>query len=538
MIDPTPQEDPLEQLKRLKAQQTAPADDPLEQLKAMRGPKPAGHDYHAEYASGALAKRMQGANARDLANAAEPTEVVGPVAAAGHALGATMANMGEGIPGFEAGQAGLRSLVRREPYAEALGDLRRETGQLPSKLKGAERIAGALPLAKFLPASPIIGGAILGAADQALSADPNQSLAMRAMRTAVGAGGGALLGKTGELAATGVRAALTKSPAANVIARKMQQALSAKRLYGAAIDAGQGKEPTPAVQEFLQEPDIAGIVERLQQTRPFQGVEAHDPRMLDEIYKTLSDHVKSLGKGLAAVDPRNANSARVAMSDARQAQARLLAAVEQPGTKTVTTTAPPITTAQSPHPDLRSAIGNFWDRLGIVHARKEGTVAQQMARQALERHGAENVVSPSLSGAPPGERVIEETVEIPAMMPGYRAAVDDFAEHGQGVRGVEKGYDALRTRLAKALPKASNLTRTTPEALNEWAAAASDAARDAAGEGILGAAKDATGLGLRTGLKAMSKAPSVMRDAQVPAQQIFDRLMQLGLLSANAARPR
>lgn len=441
--------DPLDALKALKA----PNADPLEQLKALRPP---GHDYHAEYASGALERRMAGANARDVANAAEETEPVGPVAAAGHALGATAANLGEGIPGFEAVQAGTRSLVRGEPYREALGDLRHETGKLPTALKTGERIVGAMPLSKFLPGSAARGGAILGGASGALEADPDQGLLPRAIGTGAGAVGGALVGKLGELAVTGARTIAAPTAAANVLARKAQQALSARKLYSTALAEGQGKGPTPEVSQFLAQPDIAEIVGELQQTRPFQGVQPHEPKMLDAVYKTLSDRVAQLRKGLESPTPNRPNIGRFRMQDTKAAQGDLLDAV---------------------------------------------------------------------SGG----------TSMPGPMPTYRDAVQDFAQQAKGIEGVNKGYDALRTRIGKTLPRSANLTKTTPESLEEWSRAADDASKEAAGEGVLGGVKTAGGAGLGRGFKALRKAPYVMRDAGVPAQSMSDMLTKLGLLSGTAA---
>lgn len=49
-----------------------------------------------------------------------------------------------------------------------------------------------------------------------------------------------------------------------------------------------------------------------------------------------------------------------------------------------------IETAQSPHPELRQAIGDFWDRIRAAQTRKDGTIDQQMAKTALDRHITES----------------------------------------------------------------------------------------------------------------------------------------------------
>lgn len=516
---------------------------------------PQKHDYHAEYRSGALQKRMAGANARDAANLAdEQASQPGYLERfATHAL-----NAAQGIPGVEAveaaaGALGSKLTGRPQTYRQALGTLKTATGQIGGKTAMGERILGSTAVLPFLPANPVLAGAALGGADQALSADPDASLAGRAGRTVLGAAGGAAVGKAAEFAPTFVRGVLAKNPAANLLQRQASRAQSAKALYDAAIQGG-SREPTQAVQKFLAEPDIAALVGELQQSRPLQGVAAHDPRMLDAIYKTLSDRAAQLQKGLDAVSPNRPNIGRFRLQDTKAAQQKLLDALEQRGTKTVEVQ-PPVpavpeqvvpspTTAQSPAPDLRDAINNFWTRQAVAAQRGEGTVEQQMARQALERHGMENVVSPSLSGAP-GPRVIPGTpaqpaataqVPVPPAMAGYRDAVTDFAQRSADITGVKRGYDALRTAIHPTLPRGANLTRITPEALAEDAASMSPSVRSAVGEGVLGGTKMALKQApLTTGRKAVSKAPSIMRAAGVPQQQLIDALTRMLLTGGNAA---
>lgn len=469
-------------------------------------PPTAGHDYHAEYNSGALAKRMEGANARDAANAAEEdaSAPVGTMAAFGHALGATAANLGEGIPGFEAAQAGVRSVASHVPnmsmqagmpivtpgpgaqsYSEALGDIRHETDKIPKGLKTVERIAGALPLIKVLPASPVAGGAALGALDQALAADPDISPMARTARTATGAVGGALAGKVGETLVTGARTLVSSSAATNVLKRLAAQALSARKIYGLALQQGQGKVPTEQVLKFVEQPDIAEIVGELQRTRPFQGVPAHAPEMLDAIYKTLSDRAAVAKKGLEALSPNRPNIGRFRLKDTKAAQSDLLDAMSGP---------------------------------------------KEQAPFEFERALREHSPPP-----PPGFSI----PATPPPMPAYRTAVNDFAQHARGVEGVKRGYDAIRTATSNTLPRSANLTRTTPEALEEWARAADDAAKSAAGEGTIGGAKAAWRglLGGKMGRAALSRAPKVLRDIGDPTQQQTDRWLTALLLSGSAATP-
>ena len=448
-----------------------------------------------------------------------------------------------------AGSLGSKLTDHPQTYRQSLATLQGATGQIGGKTAAGERILGSTAVLPFLAANPVVAGAQLGGADQALDANPGESLAVRAMKTAAGAGVGAVAGKVAEFVPTAARAVVAKSPDANIFARQAARAASAKTLYNQAIQSGMGKEPTQAVRQFLAEPDIAPIVEELQQSRPLQGVEPHDPRMLDALYKTFSDRAAQLKRGLDATNPSRPNIGRFRLQDTKAAQEQLLNAMEAPGTKTVTVQ-PAVpeqvvsspTTAQSPAPDLRGAINNFWTRLGLTASRGEGTVEQQLARQALERHGAENVVSPSLSGAPgprviPAQPAITADVPIPPVMSGYRNAVQDFAQQSSGIQALKQGYAALRNNINSGLPSVANLTRTTPEALSQNAGDMSIADRGALGEGVLGGVKMLLKKKpLTEGRRAVSEAPSLMRAADVPAQDLADFLSRLVLNAGNGAR--
>lgn len=429
--------------------------DPVADYLSAKG----GHDYHAEFKSGALEKRMQGANDRDMASATDPDQeaVSGPMALV-HSAAATGANLAQGIPGMEAVQAGARKLIRRQPYGEALSDIRGSVNKIQAPLRAGERIAGALPLTKFLPANPVTAGAVLGGADAALSADPDKDLEDRAGGAAMGAVAGAATGKAAEFLGTGTRTLLAKNPATNLLQRQAARAASAKQLYGAALKEGQGKTGTAAVQKFLAEPDIAEMVSELKQTRPFQQTPEDSPEMLDAVYKTLSDRAAGAKRGLDAVTPSRPNIGRFRLKDTRAAQNDLLDAAS--------------------------------------------------------------------GGA-----------SMPGPMPTYRTAVQDYADRSGGIDAVRRGYDAVRTGIKKTLPTAKNLTRTTPEAAEEWGTGITPQNADDAAQGVLGATKMAVkSAPLTEGRRAILKAPSIMRKIGAPSQSMADLLTRLGLVGANAAR--
>jgi hypothetical protein len=79
----------------------------------------------------------------------------------------------------------------------------------------------------------------------------------------------------------------------------------------------------------------------------------------------------------------------------------ILSAPKRPALKleVVPEVPPALETAQSPAPSLRDALKNFQDRSTAAYTRNAGTVEQRMARQALERHGSESVLSPPITGS-------------------------------------------------------------------------------------------------------------------------------------------
>lgn len=286
----------------------------------------------AEYKSGALAKRMAGANARDAATLAEEQ-----ANAPGYAqrLVTHVLNAAQGIPGVRAVEAAAGSLGSKftdNPlsFSEARGLLDEQTGNIGGKTAAVEKMIGSVATLPFLPANPAVAGGLLGATNEALSAD-DMSLTERGVRTGVGAGIGALIGRYADKAVTGVRSALAKNPASEVLRMKAERSLSARQLYDKAMAEGNAKAATPAIQKFVNEPDIAEIVAELQATRPFKNVKADAPEMLDAIYKTLSDRSATIKKGLESITPNKPNIGRYRGADVKAAQGEALAAMEQPG---------------------------------------------------------------------------------------------------------------------------------------------------------------------------------------------------------------
>lgn len=522
----------------LAAKQSVAPDPVSDYLTARLGHDP--NQIHRDFQSGALQKRNARANANDQDElAAEPGYV--------DRFATNLLNTGQGIPGVEAIEAGAGSLGSKltkspQSYGQALATLRQNTNQLPALQKVGEKVAGSMALLPFLPASPIRAGAAVGAADAGLGADPDQSLLERGGKAALGGAVGGAAGKVAETAITGIGSMIGSSSASNLLAKQAARAKSAADMYGAALAEGQGKAATPAIQAFLAEPDIAETVRGLQTLRQYRDVAPESPEMLHAIYKDLSDQASGIKRGLASPTPARANTRQAAGVDVGMAKSDLLDALRAPGPSVQR-----VETAQSAAPSLRDAIDAFQQRSGEAARRVEGTLLQQnrspfvgqrvelsptqlATRNALERHGAENVVSPSLSGAPPTELG-------PSVMPSYANAVQDYANRSAEIDALRRGQDLAKGLTSKGLSSGKSLDRTTPEAFQQWAAGASQPEIEAASEGLLGGTKQAMGKApLTKGRVLAGKAPSLLRDAGSRQQAMIDQLVRAGLVSTGAAR--
>lgn len=209
---------------------------------------------HAEYKSGALAKRMQAANRRDQENLADETASTPSPLVQGLQRGAAaVLSDAQAIPGVERAEAALGAAGSHIPgltpaggpldYAGALNALRSQTSQIPAAARVAGQLAtgalafGALPQGVTQAVSPAASGAIAGGLQGALSAD-QESTGQRIYETAKDAALGGLVGKVLDLGATLVRAKAAPSLYANDTARKAAIAASDEALYGRAAQEG------------------------------------------------------------------------------------------------------------------------------------------------------------------------------------------------------------------------------------------------------------------------------------------------------------
>lgn len=173
----------------------------------------------------------------------------------------TIASTVRDIPGVEAAQAGIRSVVRGQSYRDALSDIHGAEDAAPKVATIPARIAGGTLAALTLPGGAIRQGASYGALSGALQSNPDAGVTERAGSALVDAALGGTVGAIG----SGVNAIRTapagalRNAAGELMPRNIQRAAKTWRTLRAAAS------PTPktlpnglpeAVGDFVEPPAI------------------------------------------------------------------------------------------------------------------------------------------------------------------------------------------------------------------------------------------------------------------------------------------
>jgi hypothetical protein len=275
-------DDPLEQLKALKA-----GVDPLEELKKRR-------------ATSIISPPLAAADAaKDAAAVVQaPSEGKSGDFERARDMGLGLAaSAPQAIPGAEAVQAGARSLFRRQPFSEALSDMRASTDPIPVPLKIAVQLPALLATAK-LPISPAKAGALLGGASQALSPD-SQSASERALRTTLGTAGGAAVGKFLDSGQNLLRAKLPGRVTAGELTQQLEgQMRAADRVnFGPATrEAAASSQRIAGVRKILNSPTVKAFTNDVRSSPQF--AKADDASVLAEVYSSMGAAERSLKQSL------------------------------------------------------------------------------------------------------------------------------------------------------------------------------------------------------------------------------------------------
>jgi hypothetical protein len=228
-----------------------------------------------------------------------------------------IAALGSHIPGAEAAQAGMRALVRGQPYEEALSDIRgAENSANPwvrryNSLAGGAVAAAAAPRGTFTNplgtgGSVALQGARFGAAEGLLSADP-QSGQDRLLNSGKSAALTAITAKVlGEFLPNTVRALRAKSLGTTALGKTAQMEANDAAAYGKAAAEGVGLTHQQ-VTAALNHPTVKPFASEIRNSPVFKG--ADDATILREAYKLMTEKQQTLAQRVVNSSDYKAGSA-------------------------------------------------------------------------------------------------------------------------------------------------------------------------------------------------------------------------------------
>lgn len=203
---------------------------------------------------------------------------------------ATIANVSRDIPGAEAAQAFARSIARRQPYREALQDIRGATGALPPAVSLPTRIAGGALAGAVMPGSTVARqAAAYGALQGAAEASPDVGAVERAARSAGGAALGGALATGAQTVGTVARAMRGPSRPAQMLAEQTQRDAVSAPMYERFRALGELPQ-TERLQQLLELPVVRRAVRTVKSESPeLRDLSDLDARVLDAVYKRIGN---------------------------------------------------------------------------------------------------------------------------------------------------------------------------------------------------------------------------------------------------------
>lgn len=205
-----------------------------------------------------------------------------------------LTNVGRGIPGGRAVMAGSETMFnklagKKDSFAAARDRQDADVGRINPATSLAENIVGSTAATMMMPGASVVkAGAMLGGADQLLSAD-DESLKARALKTAGGATIGAAAGKALSMGRTAFKGMRAPEPTANLVARKTARSAAAGPEYDAFRKLGDLGN-TPKLDAILKLPAVERAVGTVQGESPrLAALPATHAEVLDAVYKRVGD---------------------------------------------------------------------------------------------------------------------------------------------------------------------------------------------------------------------------------------------------------
>lgn len=227
------------------------------------------------------------------------------------AVPAFLANVSRDIPGAEAAQAGVRAVVRGQPYREALADIRQATDALPTVARVAPRVAGAALAGAVMPGGTALRqGAAFGALSGLTEASPDIGVGSRVGRALGQAAVGGAAAKGAQVAGTVLRSAFTPSRATQLIGQSEATARRSGPRYEEFRKLGELPE-TDALNDILNLRVVRTAIDEVKGQSPtLSKLPDTDARVLDAVYKRVGN------KAFTAKHGFETGEARAALLDA------------------------------------------------------------------------------------------------------------------------------------------------------------------------------------------------------------------------------
>lgn len=220
---------------------------------------------------------------------------------------ATIANVSRDIPGAEAAQAAARAVARRQPYREALGDIRQATEALPTAVSVPTRMAGGALAGAVMPGSTVARQAAgFGALSGLTEASPDMGVQERIARGAGSAVLGGALAKGAQTVGTVARAMRGQTRPAQMLAEQEARDAAAQPLYEQFRALGE-LPPTDRLTDLLTLPVIRRAIRTVRSESPdLRDLADTDARVLDAVYKRIGQRAFRSSTGFETGQARTA----------------------------------------------------------------------------------------------------------------------------------------------------------------------------------------------------------------------------------------
>lgn len=224
--------------------------------------------------------------------APKPTREAQPLS---EAIPAAVTNVARQVPGAEPAMALARSVARRQPYGEALSDIRQSVERLPAAVRIPTGMAGGALATAAMPGKTIARqAAAYGAGMAAAEASPEVGLAERAVRAPVQGALSGILGKATDVMGTAIRARTVPTAEQTLLKQRAAQVATSKPKYTTFRELGDladnivTDEQLENTANIISLPVVRRAIDLVRGESPrLKDLADTDAQVLDAVYKKL-----------------------------------------------------------------------------------------------------------------------------------------------------------------------------------------------------------------------------------------------------------